>query len=170
MSFLKSFFILQYLHNLEKLQNTFCWLIYFCLFFSIACAWSLQRLKMLISECQFLSSCLVYDTKIEQSVAWLLQRLKMLSLELQFLSCSVVYSSKTAKIDLSVHVIITKIEDAESRTSIFDITCYLQCEVCKDWSVSSCDYYKDWKSWAQDVCKIWHSEFSMTKILYLIWN
>ena len=77
------------------------------------------------------------------------------------MSCNVVYSLKTAKIDLSVHiivakieddvfrtsifaimcylqfdqsvhVIVVKIEDAEFRTSIFDVTCYLQHEACKD--------------------------------------
>lgn len=80
LSFLKSFSVLWCLDNLEKLQNIFYWLIYFCLFFfSIVCAWSLQRLEMLSPEPQFLPSHLVYDTKIEQSVTWLLQRLKMLN-------------------------------------------------------------------------------------------
>jgi len=75
--FLESFFVFWCLDNLEELQNTSCWLVYFCIFyFPIACAWSLQRLETLGPGRQFLPSRLVYGTKIGQSVAWLLQRLE----------------------------------------------------------------------------------------------
>ncbi len=81
---------------------------------------------MLAPGRQFLPSRLVYGTKIGQSVAWLLQRLETLGLGLQFLPCSVVYSPKTAKIGLSVRVVVAKIGDDGPRTPIFAITCYLQ--------------------------------------------
>ncbi len=55
-----------------------------------------------------------------------LQRLETLGLGLQFLPCSVVYSAKTAKIGLSVRVVVAKIGDDGPRTPFFAITCYLR--------------------------------------------